>query len=98
MADRVASDYVGGLRELLPASTGCGCGWRTTATGAFPASSCNTAASPTRSAASSGTSGDLGRIELRAASSAAHIYGKPIVSAEAFTAAARTGRMDPSGR
>jgi hypothetical protein len=29
--------------------------------------------------------GDLGSIELRAAASAAHIYGKPIVSAEAFT-------------
>ncbi|HRT07191.1 MAG TPA: glycosyl hydrolase [Candidatus Paceibacterota bacterium] len=29
--------------------------------------------------------GDLGSIELRAASSAAHIYGKPRVSAEAFT-------------
>ena len=29
--------------------------------------------------------GDLGSIELRAAASAAHTYGKPIVSAEAFT-------------
>ena len=29
--------------------------------------------------------GDLGSIELRCASSAAHIYGKPIVHAEAFT-------------
>ena len=33
--------------------------------------------------------GDLGSIELRAASSAAHIYGKPIVSGEAFTSVQR---------
>ena len=33
--------------------------------------------------------GDLGSIELRCASSAAHIYGKPIVHAEAFTSGLR---------
>ena len=34
--------------------------------------------------------GTLGDIECKSASSAAHIYGKPIVSAEAFTAANRS--------
>jgi len=34
--------------------------------------------------------GELGNIECKAASSAAHIYGKPITSAEAFTAASNS--------
>lgn len=40
--------------------------------------------------------GTLGNIECKAASSAAHIYGKPIVSAEAFTAANRTYVRHPA--
>ncbi len=39
--------------------------------------------------------GDLGSIELRAASSSAHIYGKPVVSAESFTAAGRPFSWHP---
>ena len=40
--------------------------------------------------------GDLGSIELRCASSAAHTYGKPIVSAEAFTGGPCCSRRTPS--
>lgn len=40
--------------------------------------------------------GTLGDIECKAASSAAHIYGKPITSAEAFTAANRTYVRHPA--
>ena len=40
--------------------------------------------------------GTLGDIECKSASSAAHIYGKPLVSAEAFTAANRTYVRHPT--
>ncbi len=40
--------------------------------------------------------GALGNIECKSASSAAHIYGKPIISAEAFTASARTFVRHPA--
>jgi hypothetical protein len=40
--------------------------------------------------------GTLGDIECKSASSAAHIYGKPIVSAEAFTAANRSYVRHPA--
>lgn len=40
--------------------------------------------------------GTLGNIECKSASSAAHIYGKPRVSAEAFTAANRTYVRHPA--
>ncbi|MEM8765342.1 MAG: glycosyl hydrolase [Bacteroidota bacterium] len=40
--------------------------------------------------------GTLGDIECKAASSAAHIYGKPMVSAEAFTAAHRSYVRHPA--
>ena len=40
--------------------------------------------------------GTLGDIECKSASSAAHIYGKPVVSAEAFTAAHRSYVRHPA--
>jgi len=40
--------------------------------------------------------GTLGNIECKSASSAAHIYGKPITSAEAFTAAGRSFARHPA--
>lgn len=40
--------------------------------------------------------GTLGDIECKSASSAAHIYGKPMVSAEAFTASSRTYVRHPA--
>ena len=40
--------------------------------------------------------GALGNIECKSASSAAHIYGKPVASAEAFTAANRTYVRHPA--
>ena len=41
------------------------------------------------------TSGDLGSIELRAASSAAHIYGKQVVTAESWTSGGPHWTLDP---
>lgn len=40
--------------------------------------------------------GKLGNIECKASSSAAHIYGKPKVSAEAFTASRKTYKRHPA--
>ena len=42
------------------------------------------------------STGDLGPMEIRGASSAAHIYGKAIVSAEAFTSASRLFGTTPA--
>ena len=40
--------------------------------------------------------GELGNIECKSASSAAHIYGKPVTSAEAFTAASQSYKRHPA--
>ena len=40
--------------------------------------------------------GSLGNVECKSASSAAHIYGKPITSAEAFTAASHSYKRHPA--
>jgi len=53
VADGVAMDYVGGLRDLCH-QNGLKCGWKIMATGVFRVSFCFTAATATRSAASSG--------------------------------------------
>lgn len=40
--------------------------------------------------------GELGNIECKSASSAAHMYGKPVVSAESYTAAGETFKRHPA--
>ncbi len=45
---------------------------------------------------SSGTRGSLGDIECKSGSSAAHMYGKPITSAEAFTAGQQSYKRHPA--
>ena len=40
--------------------------------------------------------GELGNIEVKSASSAAHIYGKPVISAEAFTANRQVYKRHPA--
>lgn len=40
--------------------------------------------------------GTLGNIECKASSSTAHTYGKPIISAEAFTSARKTYLRHPA--
>lgn len=84
VADRVAKDYVGGLRDACHAH-GLKLWLENYGHWGFPAEFLQYGGEADHVSGEFWATGDLGSIELRAASSAAHIYGKPIVSAEAFT-------------
>lgn len=85
IADRVAYDYVGGLRAV-----GHQHGLRTWLENyghwGFPGEFLQYGGQSDEIGGEFWSEGDLGDIENRAASSAAHIYGKNKVSAESFTA------------
>ena len=84
VADRVASEYVGGLREACrPHSLGL---WlENYGHWGFPAEFLQYGGASDRVGGEYWVTGDLGSIECRAAASCANTYGMPIVSAEAFT-------------
>ncbi|MBN1421199.1 MAG: hypothetical protein JXP34_20670 [Planctomycetes bacterium] len=84
VADRVAYDYVGGLREMC-GRNGLRLWLENYGHWGFPAEFLQYGGASDQVSGEFWATGNLGSIELRAASSAAHIYGKPIVSAEAFT-------------
>lgn len=84
IADRIAYDYVGGLRDLCH-EHGLQLWLENYGHWGFPAEFLQYGGQSDRLGGEFWATGDLGSIELRAASSAAHIYGQPIVSAEAFT-------------
>ena len=84
VADRIVEDYVGGFRDLchehglkiwLENYGHCG----------FPSEFLKYAGASDEIGGEFWPGLELGRIEVRAASSAAHIYGKPVVYSEAFT-------------
>ena len=85
IADMVAYDYVGGLREISNKN-----GLRTWLENyghwGFPGEFLQYGGQSDEVAGEFWARGELGNIENRAASSAAHIYGKTKVSAESFTA------------
>ncbi|ACU06164.1 glycosyl hydrolase [Pedobacter heparinus] len=85
IADKVAYDYVGGLREISHQN-----GLRTWLENyghwGFPGEFLQYGGQSDEVAGEFWAAGELGNIENRAASSAAHIYGKTKVSAESFTA------------
>lgn len=89
IADRVAYDYVGGLTEISHKN-----GLRTWLENyghwGFPGEFLQYGGQADEVAGEFWSEGKLGDIENRAASSAAHIYGKTKVSAESFTAAGKT--------
>jgi len=89
IADRVAYDYVGGLREISHQH-----GLKTWLEGyghwGFPGEFLQYGGQSDEVAGEFWSEGQLGDIENRAASSTAHIYGKRKVSAESFTAAGKT--------
>lgn len=95
IADAVAHDYVGGLREasnkdnleLWLENYGH---W------GFPSEFLMYGGQSDLVSGEFWNEGTLGNIECKSASSAAHIYGKPIVSAEAFTAANRSYVRHPA--
>lgn len=85
IADKVAYDYVGGLREISHQN-----GLRTWLENyghwGFPGEFLQYGGQSDEVAGEFWAAGELGNIENRAASSSAHIYGKTKVSAESFTA------------
>jgi hypothetical protein len=84
VADRVARDYVGGLRDLCRPH-GLELWLENYGHWGFPGEFLQYGGQSDRIGGEFWVTGDLGSIECRAASSAANIYGKPVVSAEAFT-------------
>jgi hypothetical protein len=84
VADRIALDYVGGLRDLCRPH-GLELWLENYGHWGFPAEFLQYGGQSDRIGGEFWVTGDLGSIELRAASSCANTYGKPVVSAEAFT-------------
>ncbi len=86
VADKVAYDYVGGLRDVSH-KNGLTTWLENYGHWGFPGEFLQYGGQSDEIGGEFWSEGDLGNIENRAASSAAHIYGKTKVSAESFTAA-----------
>ena len=84
VADRVATDYVGGLRDASKAH-GLGLWLENYGHWGFPGDFLKYGSESDRIGGEYWVTGELGSIECRAASSSANIYGKKFVSAESFT-------------
>jgi hypothetical protein len=84
VADRVATDYVGGLRDACKPH-GLGLWLENYGHWGFPGEFLQYGGASDRIGGEYWVTGDLGSIECRAASSCANTYGKRFVSAEAFT-------------
>ena len=89
IADRVAYDYVGGLREISH-KYGLHTWLENYGHWGFPGEFLQYGGQSDEIGGEFWSEGELGNIENRAASSAAHIYGKTKVSAESFTAGGKT--------
>lgn len=84
VADRIASEYVGGLRELCHAA-GLKLWLENYGHWGFPAEFLQYGGQSDEIGGEFWVGADLGGPEVRAASSAVHTYGKRVVLAEAFT-------------
>lgn len=84
VADRVAKEYVGALRELCHES-GLKLWLENYGHWGFPGEFLSYGGESDEIGGEYWVTGDLGSVECRAAASAAHIYDKPVVWAEAFT-------------
>lgn len=84
VADRIATDYVGGLRDAANAQ-GLGLWLENYGHWGFPSEFLKYGGQSDRIGGEFWVNGDLGATECRAASSCANTYGKPFVSAESFT-------------
>jgi len=89
VADKVAYEYVGGLRDVSH-KHGLTIWLENYGHWGFPGEFLQYGGQSDEVAGEFWSEGELGDIENRAASSAAHIYGKTKVSAESFTAAGNT--------
>lgn len=95
IADRVAYDYVGGLREVSHRH-GLTTWLENYGHWGFPGEFLQYGGQSDEVGGEFWSEGELGNIENRAASSSAHIYGKNKVSAESFTSAGRTYARYPA--
>jgi hypothetical protein len=84
VADRIATEYVGGLREACR-PRGLGLWLENYGHWGFPSEFLKYGGESDRIGGEYWVTGDLGSIELRAASSCANTYGRKFVSAESFT-------------
>jgi hypothetical protein len=84
VADKIATDYVGGLRRACKPH-GLQLWLENYGHWGFPSEFLKYGGASDRVGGEYWVTGDLGSIECRAASSCANTYGKPFVSAEAFT-------------
>ena len=84
VADRIATDYVGALRDCCN-EHGLRMWLENYGHWGFPGEFLQYGGACDEISGEFWVSGSLGSIELRAAASAAHIYDKPVVWAEAFT-------------
>lgn len=89
VADKVAYEYVGGLRDISH-KHGLTIWLENYGHWGFPGEFLQYGGQSDEVGGEFWSEGELGDIENRAASSAAHIYGKTKVSAESFTAAGNT--------
>ncbi|RZK80856.1 MAG: glycoside hydrolase family 2 [Pedobacter sp.] len=94
IADRVAYDYVAGLREVSH-KNGMTTWLENYGHWGFPGEFLQYGGQSDEIGGEFWSEGDLGNIENRAASSAAHIYGKTKVSAESYTAGDRPYQRYP---
>lgn len=95
IADRVAYDYVGGLRDISH-KHGLHTWLENYGHWGFPGEFLQYGGQSDEIGGEFWGEGELGNIENRAASSAAHIYGKTKVSAESFTAAGKAYMRYPA--
>ena len=97
IADDVAYEYVGGLKEI--ANENCLKLWlENYGHWGFPSEFLMYGGQSDFVSGEYWNEGSLGNIECKAASSAAHIYGKPRTSAESFTAAGKSYLRHPAIR
>ncbi len=95
IADKVAYEYVGGLRDISH-KHGLHTWLENYGHWGFPGEFLQYGGQSDEIGGEFWSEGELGDIENRAASSAAHIYGKKKVSAESFTAGGRTYERYPA--
>ena len=95
IADRIAHEYVGGFRDLCQ-KNGLRLWLENYGHWGFPSEFLMYGGQSHDVAGEFWNEGDLGNIECRAASSAAHTYGKRKVSAESFTSAGKEFQRYPA--
>jgi hypothetical protein len=95
IADKVANDYVGGLKEVCH-KNGLTTWLENYGHWGFPGEFLQYGGQSDEIGGEFWSEGELGNIENRAASSCAHIYGKQKVSAESFTCGGRAYSRYPA--